>query len=339
LPLNIKTSQIAVKNPQTGQYMDVDMLGDSVISVNNKAGAVSLDAGDIFIDDSAQNPETISDALGDVYRALTDKANTSVISEEYDSTSTYAVGDYCIYEGVLYKCNTAIATAEAWTAAHWTATAVMLETGGGGGVSDVQVNGTSVVQGGVANVPIATNDAPGLVRINLDYGISMLNGFIRTRSAGENSIKVGGDYYSPIVPAYQYASAFYGLAKAAGDSTQSASANAVGTYTESAKSAISQMLNAPETVSGTTPSITAKAGVRYVCGECSTLSITAPASGCIDVVFTSGSTATVLTVTSAKTGVTAIKWYGSFDPSSLDANTIYEISILDGELGAALSWT
>lgn len=83
MPLNIKTSQIAVKNPQTGQYMDVDMLGDSVISVNNKAGAVSLDAGDIFIDDSAQNPETISDAIGDVYRAL-DDTNEEVF---YSATS------------------------------------------------------------------------------------------------------------------------------------------------------------------------------------------------------------------------------------------------------------
>lgn len=38
----------------------------------------------------------------------------------YDSTSTYAVGDYVVYEHNLYVCNTAISTAEAWTAAHWT---------------------------------------------------------------------------------------------------------------------------------------------------------------------------------------------------------------------------
>ena len=40
----------------------------------------------------------------------------------YDSTSTYAVGDYVVYEHDLYVCNTAISTAEAWTAAHWTQT-------------------------------------------------------------------------------------------------------------------------------------------------------------------------------------------------------------------------
>ena len=37
----------------------------------------------------------------------------------YDATATYAVGDYCVYSGDLYRCTTAISTAEAWTAAHW----------------------------------------------------------------------------------------------------------------------------------------------------------------------------------------------------------------------------
>ena len=33
---------------------------------------------------------------------------------------TYNIGDYCTKDGYLYKCNTTINTAEAWTAAHWT---------------------------------------------------------------------------------------------------------------------------------------------------------------------------------------------------------------------------
>lgn len=39
---------------------------------------------------------------------------------DYDSTETYEEGKYCIHEGKLYRCTTAIPTAEAWTAAHWT---------------------------------------------------------------------------------------------------------------------------------------------------------------------------------------------------------------------------
>ena len=101
-------------------------------------------------------------------------------------------------------------------------------------------------------------------------------------------------------------------------------------------SKISDMLNAPVSVSGTTPSITALAGIQYICGEVSTLDITLPASGCVDVVFESGSTPTVLTVT-PPTGMT-MKWANGFDPSSLDANTTYEINIMNG-LGVAVSWT
>ena len=43
---------------------------------------------------------------------------------EYSSSSTYAVGDFVIYDGKLYRCKTAIDTAEVWTAAHWEETKI-----------------------------------------------------------------------------------------------------------------------------------------------------------------------------------------------------------------------
>ena len=85
-------------------------------------------------------------------------------------------------------------------------------------------------------------------------------------------------------------------------------------------------------VSGTTPTITAQADYRYVCGEVATLDFTPSQTGICDVVFTSGATATVLTVPST------IKWANGFDPTSLDANTTYELNIMDG-LGVACAWT
>ena len=45
-----------------------------------------------------------------------------VITDEYDATSTYAIGDMVIHENALYVCSTAITTAEAWNSAHWTLT-------------------------------------------------------------------------------------------------------------------------------------------------------------------------------------------------------------------------
>ena len=50
-----------------------------------------------------------------------------IISDAYDATATYAVGDYCIYNDTLYKCNTAIVTGEAFTPAKWDATNVAEE--------------------------------------------------------------------------------------------------------------------------------------------------------------------------------------------------------------------
>lgn len=55
---------------------------------------------------------------------LQDAAVRASIAPEYSSSSTYAVGDMVLKDGQLYECNTAISTAEAWTAAHWTAVTV-----------------------------------------------------------------------------------------------------------------------------------------------------------------------------------------------------------------------
>ena len=54
----------------------------------------------------------------------------------------------------------------------------------------------------------------------------------------------------PVTIQMQHMSAFYGLAKAAGDTTQSQSSNAVGTYTDEAKTAIKNMIGItdPETI-------------------------------------------------------------------------------------------
>lgn len=47
-------------------------------------------------------------------------ASVSSLAPAYSSSATYDVGDYVLYSGSLYRCTTAITTAEEWTASHWT---------------------------------------------------------------------------------------------------------------------------------------------------------------------------------------------------------------------------
>ena len=54
-------------------------------------------------------------------RGADGEVTAASVATAYSTTETYAVGDYVWYAGQLYCCNTAITTAEAWTAAHWTA--------------------------------------------------------------------------------------------------------------------------------------------------------------------------------------------------------------------------
>ena len=244
---------------------------------------------------------------------VTDAQLRDAIAQPYSNTSTYAVGDYCLYNGTLYKCTTAISTAEEWTGAHWAettlgqeltvnnadniniieslgpdesdlvadntyaigdlftingvlykATAAIAKDGAiivgtnctttdmasamqENCVADVQLNGTSIINNNIANIPSASYESLGVVKVGADYGISSVSaasGRICIIKATDEQIKAGAQQYKPIVSSNQHAAAFYGLAKAAGDTTQANSDNAVGTYTDGAKSAIRTMIGA-----------------------------------------------------------------------------------------------
>ena len=104
----------------------------------------------------------VDDVFTDIYADI--DAVKDMISDAYDPTATYAVGDYCIYNNVLYKCNTAIATPEAFTPAKWDATNVAEE------LADLtdRVN--------VIHVPItSTTDLNNCTDINTQYEIDGAN--------------------------------------------------------------------------------------------------------------------------------------------------------------------
>jgi len=69
-------------------------------------------------------------------------------------------------------------------------------------------------------------------------------------------------------------------------------------------------------------------GVRYIYGELQSLTINSvPAEGTVDILFDSGSTATVLVL--PQTGALLPEW---FDPTDLQINTRYELNFADGNL-------
>ena len=56
------------------------------------------------------------------------EAIITMVADLYSASAAYAVGDYCIHDGVFYMCTTAIAApGEVWNSAHWTATNVGAE--------------------------------------------------------------------------------------------------------------------------------------------------------------------------------------------------------------------
>lgn len=83
-------------------------------------------------------------------------------------------------------------------------------------------------------------------------------------------------------------------------------------------------------ITGTTPTITAVENVRYECGTVTELDFTPSTSGLCEVVFTSGSTATVLTLPST---VRMPDWW-----TGVESNRIYDLMVLNGTLGMVTSW-
>ena len=73
-------------------------------------------------------PFNITQALNNNWNAIDSLAlPAAAAASPYNPSGTYAIGDFCIYNGTLQKCNTPILSGEAWNRAHWTATTVAAE--------------------------------------------------------------------------------------------------------------------------------------------------------------------------------------------------------------------
>lgn len=97
-----------------------------------------------------------------------------MMSDEYDPTSTYTVGSYCIYQNTLYKCTTEIATAEEFNAGHWTETTISNE------ITAMQSDVTNI-ESDVANLEnktqLATTTTAGLMSATDKAKLDNVHGF------------------------------------------------------------------------------------------------------------------------------------------------------------------
>lgn len=105
MSIKISTGALHVKNG--GSYDTLDVF----------RGYAEVDDA---LDDQSENPVQNKVVDG----AIKTKADLTDLAPAYSASGTYVVGAYVTYNGNIYRCTTAITTAEAWTAAHWTQVAI-----------------------------------------------------------------------------------------------------------------------------------------------------------------------------------------------------------------------
>lgn len=130
---DIKLSELSTAESLTNAALLYIAIVDAQSDTGFGERKVTTEALGVLLNNSIVYASYLTTSNKSVIGAINELAKDKNIAAEYDSTATYAVGAYCIHEGTLYKCTTAISTAEDWTAAHWTSVLVMNEIGSGGG--------------------------------------------------------------------------------------------------------------------------------------------------------------------------------------------------------------
>ena len=126
----------------------------------------------------------------------------------------------------------------------------------------------------------------------------------------------------------------FGGSSGSADVTAAAVAVAIGSSNATQQNTIRNALNVPQKpsivdVEGTVPTITPAANTVYHCGELTSLTINnPPAHGAYSIVFTSGATATTTTFPATILGL---------EDFAAEANTLYEINVLDNR-AVVCSW-
>ena len=150
----------------TGQAADAKATGDALAGKLSLTGGVI--SGSLTLYNSATGASiyfpsgadaslyfgsglfSASDRTGKVEINGAEAATVANIAPEYSTSGTYALNALCVRNGILYRCTTAITTAEAWTEAHWTEATVedvlaALRTGKQDALSQTQLDNIAAV--------------------------------------------------------------------------------------------------------------------------------------------------------------------------------------------------
>ena len=255
--VNIAVPLVDDELTETGQAADAKVTGDSLLTLGESLSQTASSLRTEFAQADASLKSELEADIQSVADGIPTK--TSDLTNDSDfATQTYVDGELAGKEDALVYTATSEDVGKAMmpkTVANGKVTE--WEFGEAGKVDDVQVNGTSILNNKVANIPIANENALGVVRPYANTGITANNsGQLSIVPAFPAQVKAGASAILPIVPYTQHYSAFYGLAKAAGDTTQSSSSNAVGTYTDAAKQAIRTMLGVDTAIADAVGQIT-----------------------------------------------------------------------------------
>jgi len=121
LAVNSATAAEASKNAAAGSASTASTKAGEAANSATAAAGSATSAGQSAGTATTKAGEASASATAAAASAGAAASSVASLAHPYDATATYNIGDYVIYNGVLYRCTTAIPTAEAWNAAHWTA--------------------------------------------------------------------------------------------------------------------------------------------------------------------------------------------------------------------------
>ena len=158
--LPLKKGQTLVATSSASNTSDYTVYGITYASGGSETPAT--DASEVEYDNTTSQltADNVQEAIDEVV-ANAGTASEDILTlqnvqgyDEYDETQTYAVGDYAIYNNIVYECTTAVSTAEPFDSTKWTATSIEQIIGGVKG--DISQLNSSMIQYRMVQINITT---------------------------------------------------------------------------------------------------------------------------------------------------------------------------------------